>query len=67
MTEKKIIEGDAHSALSDAITDLLHVYDGDELTVGEVEYECWKVGRMNYHAEVAHEDDVYVTVERIEE
>ena len=50
--KKEIIASDAVSALGDAIADLLHVYEGDEVAVGEVEYEVWKTARMNYQAEV---------------
>jgi fibrillarin-like rRNA methylase len=63
---KEINEGDSHTALTDAITNLLHVYDGDQVAVGEVEYECWKAARNHYHAEVAGEDGVVIRVIRAE-
>ena len=42
---------DAGGDLTDVLTRLYHIADGDEGMVGEVEYEAHKAARRNYHGD----------------
>jgi hypothetical protein len=51
---RTVTRGDATAAVVDALADLYHVHDGDELALGEDLHECLKAARHHY----ANEPDV---------
>jgi hypothetical protein len=61
-TVKTIDADTAREDYVDALTNMLHVCDGDELALGEFVYEAMKSARNHYRAEVAGEDGVVVVV-----
>lgn len=61
---KTINSEDARTALVDAIADLLHIHDGDEATVGELEHEAWKSARHHYECELVEMKEGTLTIQR---
>lgn len=51
---KELNHTDVLVAHTDSLTNMLHIFDGDEAAIGEYEYEAFKVARTRYRNELGN-------------